>query len=574
MLLRRFRTAAAIAAAVPAALLVSAPTASAADRVETPIVSSSPQTDVAASLVKIRVPLPASFAAHPEACDWVQYLRFRSADGPAKSTDSDSVTLLMPGILEGAAAFDPLARNSVREAKRRGRSIEVWAMDRRANCMEDLTGVNAAEQSGNLTDATNYYFKGAEIGGQKFAGFKPDDRWLSDLGLAQTVKDYYSVLTEELPDQQWREQHVLCGGHSLGGPLTHAFAGWDFDGSTKTTTDAGYRQCAGFVGFESWLDLDPTQDSKLLKSAIQLFTLGQADGLRKTTTRLLRAGKAPRTLPLSGADPLSTTVLELIATAASKEPNAPAQPLIDSIPRGGAVEEYFHTQGSASVLRLLASKDSIRDYRYTNAGLLGQLLDDNGAQFTGVRMSFGFPDGGRLRRSRIPDEVAPIPGLNIMVQKNPLFLPFKYKQGDSLVGWRNYNDLQPHQIGPGRTNPNTEVTDARDVARLMHEGPTNFTEGYFPTRLMIDLIAFWGHDTRGEMSGFKYRHPMAKKPRMAANGTSGPARKAGFSSPDPQVWLQGYEHADAITAAEIQNDGKPEGASQMLVDMVDKVVPR
>ncbi len=135
--------------AVAAAVLPSSASAApaAADRTEVMVPSASLQSGVAVSLVRLRVPLPASAAPHPEACDWVQYLRFRRADRPDDAMAADAVSVLMPGNVEGAAAFDPVARSAVREAARRGRTIEVWATDRRANCLEDLTGLQAMERS-------------------------------------------------------------------------------------------------------------------------------------------------------------------------------------------------------------------------------------------------------------------------------------------------------------------------------------------------------------------------------------------------------------------------------------------
>ncbi len=558
-------------------LLVSPAGASAAtERVETPIVSRSPQTDVASSLVRIRVPMPATAAAHPEACDWLQYLRFRSVDGPAESMQADAVTVLMPGIFEGASAFDPLARNAVREAKRRGRSIEVWALDRRSNCLEDLTGVNRYEQTGNFRDATDYYFKGASIDGRTFGGFNPDDRFLADIGMAQTVKDYYAVLTNELPSQPWREKHLLCGGHSLGGPLTQIFGGWDFDGDTKTTEDAGWRQCAAFVGFESMLDLDPTTDSGLLKGAINLLTFGQAGFLRKISVSALKSGKVDRHVKIAGLDPMSTTFMEAVGIGASLHPNEPAAPFMTSIPAAELTDSYFHLIASIDVSRLLLSKDSIRDYQYTNAGLLGQLFDDNAAPISGIRASFGFYNGHPVRYNHLADQAKNITGLNIGLQQGPMMTPRKQRKGANLVGWTNYDALGSGatQIGKGITDPSTEVTDARDFARIQFEGPTNFTETFFPTRVVSDLAAFYIGDRGGDLSSFKYSHPLTRKPRMDALGSSGVAKKAKLGSPDPFVMMHGYEHVDAITAAEKQNNGKPEGSTKMLVDMIDRVIPR
>jgi pimeloyl-ACP methyl ester carboxylesterase len=560
-----------VCAAVPASAA-----AATVERTETPIVSSSPQSDVAASLVRIHVPLPATAAPHPAACDWLQYVRFRPVDGPADSMQADSVAFLMPGIMEGAMALDPLARNTVRAAKRQGRNVEVWALDRRSNCLEDHTGLDRYEQSGDFNDAIDYYFHGASIDGRTFAGIDTNNRVLADIGLEQTVRDMYSVLTDELPDQNWREHHVVCGGHSLGGPLTQVFAGWDFDHDKATTTDAGYRQCAGFVGFEGYLDLDPTQDTPALQAAIKLLTLGQTNFLRRISVSALKRGLIPQRADIDGADPYSTMALEMIATAAYKDPTGSAAPLLRAIPHIKSIDSYFHIMGSASLQRLAFSKDSVRDYGYTNAGLLGQLLDDNGTAISPVRASFGFFTGGPLRRNIVDDQLSPIPGINLAFQISSVMLPYKAKPNIPLTGWANYDALGSGdtQIGAKLTSPAREVTDARDFARIQFEGPTDFTEPYFPLRMVLDLTAFYGHDKGGELSGYFYRHPTTRKPRMLAIGTEGEVIKAKVGSPDPTVILPGYNHVDSITAAEKQNDGKPEGSSTMLVNMINRVVPQ
>ncbi len=558
-----------------AVFAVPATATAAVDRVEEPIQSASTQTDVSASLVKLRVPLIKSTAAHPEACDWIQYVRFRSSTGPANPMEASSVAILMPGILEGAMALEPLARNAVREAKRRGRNIEVWALDRRANCLEDLTGLNKYEETGNFADATDYYFRRKAIDGKTFKGFKYGTEVLRDIGLAQTVRDYYSVMVNELPSQEWREKHVLCGGHSLGGPLTQVFAGWDFDGKLATNDDAGYRQCAAFVGFESMLDLDPTQDYPALKFAINVLTLGQASIVRKAGLEGIKKRQLPATVPLDGVDPLSAMVIEAVGTAAFKDPNGSATPLVKSVPYNKTIDSFFHMAGSTDLARLLFSKDSVRQYSYSNAALLGQMFDDNGTPISAIRASFGmFDNAAAMRRNRLADQFSQIPLANWALQQNNLFVPRKAGPGVPMTGWVNYDELGPGQIGPGLTHKETEVTDAEQFARIQFEGPTNFTEPYFPLRIVTDLTSFYGHDRTGDIGQFTYRHPTRRKPRIQSLGLSGVQKKAKLGGPDPAVWQYGYEHVDSITAAEKQNNGKAEGSTKVLVDMIDKVVPR
>ena len=114
---------------------------------ETPVDSVAPGAkQVKESYVSIADPLPDSVRPHPEACDSLGYLRFRSSRGPEDAKRADAVITLIPGFLAGAATFDQIARNVIRDAEKRGKHVEVWAIDRRANCLEDHHGVRGRRQ--------------------------------------------------------------------------------------------------------------------------------------------------------------------------------------------------------------------------------------------------------------------------------------------------------------------------------------------------------------------------------------------------------------------------------------------
>ncbi len=535
------------------------------DRVEIPIASTSPQTDVAASLVKLRAPLPAGAPAHPEACDWIQFVRFRLADGPAVSTDADAVAVLMPGNVGGAMGFDPLSRNAVREAHRRGKAIEVWATDRRANCLEDLAGLDALEAGGSPDATTAYYWGDGEIGGERFAGWRRDPKVLAELGVAQTVRDFHTVLTRELPDQAWRERHVTCGAHSLAGGLLEMYAGWDFDGNAATTADAGYRQCAGFIGFETLLDIGlGSSDPPKVKAFAPLLPL--ARGLAGApTVRALRAGTVSRHERLLGIGPETMALMEAVAIRAAREPDAEATAWLRGLPVSSVVREYYRITGSPTLGDYLAGKRRLTDYRYTYAALLGQMWDDNGSVLSVIRASFGYPEGGPLIRNRVPEQVFGIPGLDLLFQRGRAMLP-RRTSPQRLIGWRGYDALGAgdSQVGRGVTSPTSEVTDPREFARILFEGPTNLVETWFPTRIITDIAAVATGDRSGDFRALMHPHPTRHKPRFVVLGGDGVLRKSGIGALDPHVVLPGYEHLDVLTAAERQNDGRPEQSSQTL----------
>ncbi len=162
---RRLHVALAIAAltALAAILLASAPQPAAAggpghdrpERIRTERLVRSTAPDAKAvrqTYVRIWAPLPASSPPHPEACDYLGYLRYRSPRGPRNPAKARAILIAMPGFLGGAASFDQVARNVVRDAAKRGRSVEFWALDRRANCLEDHHGVRAEALPCDLTD--------------------------------------------------------------------------------------------------------------------------------------------------------------------------------------------------------------------------------------------------------------------------------------------------------------------------------------------------------------------------------------------------------------------------------------
>ncbi len=559
------------------ALAASVAPACAVERVEIPIVSASPQTDVISSVVRLHVPMLPGAAPHPEACDWIAYERFRSGAGPTDATQSDAVAVLIPGILEGATAFDPLARNAVREAARRGRHIEIWAIDRRANCLEDHTGTDAAEATGDASAAIDYYFRGTSIDGKTFAGFRQNDRVLADIGIAQTMHDYHAVLTTELPSQPWREQHVICGGHSLGGPLTEIYASWDFDGKRSTTDDAGYRQCAGFIGFDTMLNAG-TVDAKRTASKDLLGAVagGLLGAATKATTDAIKAGRVPRHVDLLGIAPDTMTLLELVGVRAFQDPDVEATAVVQDVPKTASVEAFFHLAGSADLRGFVASKASLRDLRYSNMALLGQIMDDNGAALGLVRSSFGYFDGVPLRRNKLPEQAWLIPGLGTLVSPDRLMLPaYLGKAKQPLARWRNYDALGSGdtQLGKGVTAPNLEVTDASEFARILHEGPLSLTENWFPIRMMADLALLAAGDRTASLAGSKHGSKMTSKPRIAVIAGDGIMVGNG-KAVDPRVVAEGYQHLDVVTAAEQQNDGRPEISSQTLANFIDQAVAR
>ena len=504
------------------------------------------------SFVRVYSPLPPSFGDHPARCDWISYLRFRSADGPRNPSKADAVFVIIPGFLGGASNFDQVARNTIRDAAARGRHVEFWALDRRSNCLEDNRGVAAAAKAHDPELAYGYYWGGQEVGGRRFPGWVSPQAaaWENNLGLARTLRDWYTVLRTGIPNRRVRARKVICGGHSMGGPITAAFASWDFDGNPRTKRDAGYRQCAAFVGLDT----------------------------------VLRVQGLP-----PSADP-SSILGQLEANSGPYVNVPPLVPETEQLPPIFGVGSYFHPRGT-DVLRnlphsqnidlaqrFLFSHDavqfatgmpSIRDFTVTDQVSLAGVFDDNSSPLFFTRSSLGFLTGGPLYDKNFPQ-----PNPTLALPKDP---------ATPLYSWQSYRQVGKHgapiplnEEGEPYTSRESEVTSIRQFSRTQFDAPANFIEQYFPTRLLRDLSQAGNGDRSGDLSHIKYPHGPERRPALIVRAgdsrdnsapDQGPPRRGPAPNSKPlsrSITIPGYNHLDVLTAARRQNDGRPEPSSLAL----------
>jgi pimeloyl-ACP methyl ester carboxylesterase len=148
--------------------------------------------------------------------------------GPASGK---RVLVLMPGTQGGAGDFTLDARYLVKRVP----GLQVWAIDRRTQALEDTSTFAAAENGQTpLQQAFNYYLNG---GGFHFRG-KHEDPYARDWGMAVALNDARAVV---LRARAGGRRKVVLGGHSLGASLTAAYAAWDFNGRP------GYKDLSGLV---------------------------------------------------------------------------------------------------------------------------------------------------------------------------------------------------------------------------------------------------------------------------------------------------------------------------------------
>ena len=170
----------------------------------------------------ITVPTPP--AAGPAQFNQVTVHQFGPASGKR-------ILVLMPGTSGGAGDFSLDARYLVK----RVRGLQVWAIDRRTQALEDTSTFAAADRGAiPLQQAFDYYLKG---GGFHFRGAS-EDPYAREWGMAVALNDARAVV---LKARAHGRRRVVLGGHSLGASLTAAYAAWDFRGRP------GYKDLAGLV---------------------------------------------------------------------------------------------------------------------------------------------------------------------------------------------------------------------------------------------------------------------------------------------------------------------------------------
>jgi len=536
--------------ALAAATLITAP-AAAAQRTETTLPSRGDGTTV--SVVRLAAPMPPGTPTHPADCDTLSYLRIRSADGPAQASRSDAVLVAMPGILGGAEGLDITGRNTVRAAATKGKHIEFWALDRRSNCLEDHWGILLARAARNPQLAFDYYFRGKAVAGHTFAGIANGARtaWLTRVGLAQTVRDEVTVIAQELPES-FRTKKLLCGGHSLGGPLTSVLAAWDFDGNPATTSDAGYKQCAGFFTLDTRLPGPSDPNNQAIASA-----LGIADGL---------AGAIGGSPTITGGPPFSAEVFQIVpilGLAAELAPDAPST-LVPQLPRDDNFNSALGLLLSSTWLQALTGTPDVRTLNASNAAALASIFDDNSSVITILRAGLGLPGGAPV----VPKEF-PVPfGAPVtlgLFGGSRLAAPASYGPRAPVYRWRSWQQVatDPPLLAPDGqpySSAVNEVTDVQQFARVISGDSVDFLEQYFPTRIATDLIAYWLGDHSGTLQDARYNAGTGTKRVLNLDAARGLAPMMGAAPDSPTVQtvvLPGFSHLDVGTAADRTASGQP-----------------
>lgn len=196
-----------------------------------------------------------------------RYTRYYLSD--QSDTQPDAILVLVPGFEGGAATFAVLAEGLLRRAKNEASMVvEVWAVDRRSNQLEDTVGLDLAEREQDPLLGLDFLF-GEQLGLEMHPTLasEVDRRAIfynsgDDLAfMAQWTGLVHSQDIDAVVEQARsaaRNANVFLGGHSAGTGFTARYAATDFnlDGGDP---EPGYQKLRGLVMLEGGGGSLPTE---------------------------------------------------------------------------------------------------------------------------------------------------------------------------------------------------------------------------------------------------------------------------------------------------------------------------
>lgn len=509
------------------------------------------------------------------------------------------VLILIPGFLAGASTFDPIARDLVRAMDG---SLEVWAVDRRSNALEDRRGarhaLEGARAAGDpaavqeaLAEGARFYFPESDLdrdgvqdgpfplpdavpadGPSDFQRLAQDDvRFMAHWGVDTYVRDWRKLVLAAR-ERVGPDGLVLFGGHSMGTTWTGVFAAYDFDPGPGV--EAGHSLVDGLLLLEGGGPSAPSAgapDAATYRAAVE--------DLEEGTSEVL-ADPDPSTDACEGALPCTSDLfltdlfgfVDAVNLGPAGELNGVAA---DFAPAEPSLMQRTPLFGDFPVSLLLGAP-------MTNRSLVGFFLDDDFSTNAAFAASFGFSANGD---NALNPFSAILSGDFLVANSNV----------ETLRTWQAYDDpdlprCPPAEPAPALGDPadpstwttgcalrdngprpgpgeaprtwgaEREVTDLDAFARTLYE-TSNATEWYFVSgRPGIDLL--FGRDSSAlgapELLNVT-RNAQVDAPVLAIGGSNGLApTEASFAdylgsiaSTDLRVEIvPGYAHLDVLSAAD------------------------
>jgi hypothetical protein len=520
-----------------------------------------------------------------------------------------AILILVPGFLGGAGNFTPLADQLVR---RFNGNLEVWAVDRRPNQLEDRRGelhgrarLEANDTPGYI-DAMQFYFPDVDNPGgtAPFPGagdidvdrdgvFDPpfalpdalggttawqqlaqdDARFAAYWGLDAYVRDW-KVLVDEARAIVGPSGLVLFGGHSAGTGFAGIFAAYDFDPGPGV--DAAKDHIDGVLLLEGG---GPGNGSANVSFTVEGEALPSVP--RPTSTAAYDALVAELAAP-GGPDVFIPSFTGAVVSSLGAAAELAG---LDGTFRAGQQSLVQRT----SLFRAFPF-NLILGAPMTAETVIGLFIDDDHSPVASLSGSYGFSDNGTNQLLALPGFPAfylalAVPG-GLRTWKNyddptlPTCPPNDPAAGDGIGCAILERGPRPNPTDPpARWGRTAEVSDLFDLTRNQF-GPTNFLEWYYLTgRISLDLAYGRNSSALGDESRLAItRNAAMDKPVLCVGGSNGLAPSeasyqsylASIATPtaDKEIYIaEGYAHLDPLTA-------KANLAVPVISDWVSRLLQR
>ena len=428
-----------------------------------------------------------------------RYTRYHLSD--QAESQPDAIVVLVPGFEGGAATFAVLAESLIRRAKAESSMVvEVWAVDRRSNQVEDTVGLDLAEQEQDPSLGLDFLF-GDDLELELdprldrraiFYNTSDDVAFMSQWTTLVHSQDIDAVV--EAARSAVRNANVFLGGHSAGTGFTARYAATDFnlDGGAP---EPGYQKLRGLVLLEGGGGGLPSEapSEELLDQIEARFDGGLYAAVSSQEPRCIN-GETACTVATQAAD------CDAFENTSCTEPTD-AYALVAGLlsPQLLAVSEVAALEGDlngdvgisilqadqngiegnnavAKVAELTALTILLGTQPATSVALIGLFLDDDG--MAAELASFVATSLGTI--------------------------------GPTVEGvrtWLNYGDEMPSDVltdhGPapteladaGRWGVEVESTDLEGhMIPSFYEGRTNFSDWYYPSS-GLGVVSGMGLDT-------------------------------------------------------------------------------
>jgi pimeloyl-ACP methyl ester carboxylesterase len=412
-----------------------------------------------------------------------RYTRHHLA-GPAQQPDA--ILILVPGFEGGAGDFRILADHLITRAQAGGVVLEVWAFDRRSNQLEDMVGLNIAEEFLSPEIALDWLYGGElTLPLNPLLGAGPNRRAVfydqTDVPfIASWTNLVFSRDIDAVVEQARsvaRNQNVFLGGHSAGTGFTARYASTDFDLSGVGPAQPGYAKLRGLVLLEggggSTGGAPPTADT--LDRIEAKFDGGLYGAVRDNAARCVD-GTTACTIATEATDCVGQTPPKCTPTtqAYAIVPGI-LNPRILAAGEVTSIQAVLDPDGTEAILRVdqgapgnnavqkvpnLASLGALP--RSTAFGGLGTFVDDDG--FVASIASFVATSVG-----------APGPTVNGLLTWQDI------TEGPMPASVLPDNGPPPTSLPAGKWGQEKEVTRLDKLIGSFYVGGTNFTDLYYPS---------------------------------------------------------------------------------------------